>query len=72
MLQIQSILDIPGYKTTYYMKNGDQKAKRISQDKWFELYDMDKSKREVLPPLTRTDKDYEDKLEKISKVIQNF
>ena len=51
---IQSILDTSNYKTKYYMKQGDNKSKKISKKKWFELYDkigIDNIK--ILAPLSR-------------------
>lgn len=54
------------------MKDGDQKAKRISKSKWFQVYDLPRCEIEVLPPLTKIDILYEKKLEDIKKVIQNF
>jgi len=72
VIQIQTIHYIPEHKTHYWMKDGDQKAKRISKSKWFQVYDLPRCEIEVLPPLTKIDILYEKKLEDISKVIQNF
>ena len=49
---IRTLLDVSGLRceTAYYIQFVEGKAKRISIDKWFELYDSNNY--EVLPPLT--------------------
>lgn len=51
MIYIQTVLTLPECKTTYWKKDGNNKAKRISKSEWFRLYKMENIN--VLPPITK-------------------
>jgi hypothetical protein len=57
MIKIFTILPLSKKTIHYYMKEDENKAKRISCDKWFKLYDQIPSNPDIkmLPPLTEVE-----------------